>query len=364
MAIRQRGLLLFVALLCAYAGGVLAQFHDPLDVAAIASDKAVASMLTGVTQTPGGRWVAVGRRGHVLYSDDGVAWQQAEVPVSVDLVAVHFPTTDDGWAVGHGGVILHSADGGKTWSRQLDGRQLADLLIEYWQPLAAQATEDEPSATFALQDAERFKEEGPGRPFLDVHFLDARTGYAVGAYDLLLETRDGGASWQLLSERADNPGALHFNAIALADDGRLYLAGEQGLLLRGDPQGGRFQAVATPYQGTWFGLLERNDLLLLFGLRGNAYVSHDQGASWSRVATGSDGTLTAGTLLADGRVALVSLKGEVLLSDDARGEHFTPLTIDRPTPLYGVAPAGEAALIAVGAAGVTRIDLESRQPSQ
>lgn len=363
MSLIQRGLLLFVMLQCVGVAGAHADFRDPLDVAASDSDKAVVSMLTAVTQTPGGRWVAVGRRGHVLYSDDGKAWQQAEVPVSIDLVAVNFPTAQDGWAVGHGGVILHSADAGKTWNKQLDGRQLADLLIEHWKPLAEHATEDEPSATFALQDAERFKEEGPGRPFLDVHFIDARTGYAVGAYNLLLETRDAGASWQVLSERADNPGGLHFNAVGEAPDGQLFLAGEQGMLLRGDPRNGRFQAVTTPYEGTWFGLLERDGLLLLFGLRGNAYVSHDQGMSWKRAATGSTSTLTSGALLADGRVALVSLKGEVLLSNDASGEQFGAVSIARPTPLYGIAPAGAQALIGVGAAGVTRIDLESTSQS-
>lgn len=363
MSLIQRGLLLFVMLQCVGVAAAHADFRDPLDVAASRSDKAVVSMLTAVTQTPGGRWITVGRRGHVLYSDDGMTWQQAEVPVSVDLVAVHFPTAEDGWAVGHGGVILRSADAGKTWSKQLDGRQLADLLIEHWQPLAAQATEDEPSASYALQDAERFKEEGPGRPFLDVYFVDARIGYAVGAYNLLLETRDAGASWQALSERTDNPGGLHFNAVAEGTDGQLYLAGEQGMLLRGDPRTGRFQAVTTPYEGTWFGLLERDGLLLLFGLRGNAYVSHDRGVSWKRAATGSTSTLTSGALLADGRVALVSLKGELLLSDDASGEHFSAVTIARPMPLYGIAPAGATALIGVGAGGVTRIDLEPTQQS-
>ena len=41
----------------------------------------------------GDRVMAVGQRGHVLYSDDaGGAGQQAEVPVSSDLVAVSFPS--------------------------------------------------------------------------------------------------------------------------------------------------------------------------------------------------------------------------------------------------------------------------------
>ena len=34
-----------------------------------------------------------------------------------------FPTPSTGWAVGHDGVVLHSTDAGRTWTRQLDGRR-------------------------------------------------------------------------------------------------------------------------------------------------------------------------------------------------------------------------------------------------
>lgn len=357
MSLIQRSQLVLAVALFVLAGQVGAAFRDPLDLPASPSDQAQSSMLTGITQTPDGRWVAVGRRGHVLFSDDGLAWQQAAVPVSVDLVAAHFPTPDLGWAVGHGGVILHSVDGGRTWGKQLDGRVVADLLIEFWKPLAAQAGEEEPSASFALMDAERFKEEGPGRPFLDVRFVDSQIGYVVGAYNLLLETRDGGNSWKVQADRTENPGALHFNAVRLGADGRIYLAGEQGLLLQGNTGSGRFESVDTPYDGTWFGMLGQDDFMLLFGLRGNAYVSHDDGSSWSKAVTGSNSTITAGTRLGDGRVVLVTQAGEVLLSEDAKAEHFSAVAIDRSVPLYGVAPAGGSAVVAVGAGGVLQIQL-------
>ena len=353
----QRSLLMVAAALWMLAGQGVAAFRDPLHLPASPSDQARSSMLTGITQTPEGGWVAVGRRGHVLFSHDGQAWQQAEVPVSVDLVAVHFPTPDQGWAVGHGGVILHSADGGRTWGKQLDGREAADLLIEFWKPLAAQAGEEDPGASFALMDAERFKEEGPGRPFLDVRFIDSRIGYAVGAYNLLLGTQDGGSNWQVLADRAANPGALHFNAVRLAEDGRVYLAGEQGLLLRTNPQSERFERVDTPYDGTWFGMLREDDFMILYGLRGNAYVSHDDGNHWSKAITGSDSTITAGARLENGSVVLVTQAGEVLLSKDVKAERFSPVAISRPMPLYGVAPAGASALVVVGADGVRRIEL-------
>ena len=64
----------------------------------------------------GQRLVAAGARGHIVYSDDrGASWQQAKVPVSADLTALHFVDARQGWAVGHEGVVLHTADGGASW---------------------------------------------------------------------------------------------------------------------------------------------------------------------------------------------------------------------------------------------------------
>lgn len=363
MGFIYQALVALVVACCACAVSADTLFRDPLDTPALHSDKAGTSLLVGVTRTPGGRWVAVGRRGHVLWSDDAHAWHQAKVPVSVDLVAVSFPSAEHGWAVGHGGVILRSLDGGRSWDTQLDGRRLADLLIAHWTPLAAQASETEPGARLALQDAERFKDEGPGRPFLDVAFIDEQTGYAVGAYNLILMTTDAGAHWQVLSDRADNPSALHLNAVRLLDR-QAYLVGEQGLLLHENPATGHFEAIQTPYGGTWFGLLARPDLMLLFGLRGTAYASHDQGASWTRVDTGTQGTLNAGASLADGRVVLVTAEGRLLLSDDASAGHFRAVPVDSTQPLYGIATGQDATAVAVGAAGVRLFDLAADAASR
>ena len=120
--------------------------------------------------------IAVGQRGHVLYSDDaGKTWRQADVPVSSDLVAVHFPSASAGWAVGHDGVVLHSADGGATWTRQFDGRALGAVLVDYYTRAAAGASAaDAKRAERLLAEARRFAEQGAENPFLDVWFENAR----------------------------------------------------------------------------------------------------------------------------------------------------------------------------------------------
>ena len=60
-----------------------AGFVDPLDAPSTQSPLAQRSLLLGVTKAGSSRLVAVGQRGHVVYStDSGATWKQANVPVS------------------------------------------------------------------------------------------------------------------------------------------------------------------------------------------------------------------------------------------------------------------------------------------
>lgn len=330
-------------------GPAAAAFQDPLEVPARQGARSDRGSLIQVVRTPGNRLVAVGRYGVVLLSDDaGQSWQQARVPVSTDLVSAYFPTPRQGWAVGHGGVVLKSDDGGGSWSVQMDGRQAARLMkAHYEQRLAA----GDPEAQRGLDEALRFQEEGPGRPFLDVWFENDSTGYVVGAYNLILRTRDGGKSWTFLGDQVDNPGALHINAIRKIG-GNLFLAGEQGKLWRLDGAADKFVSVATPYTGSWFGLVGSPQALLAFGLRGNVWRSGDGGLSWQRIASGLEATVTAGTVLDDGRIVLATSGGVCVISAD-EGLSFSRLEVSRPMPFFGVAPlSGGKGIALAGARGV------------
>ena len=59
-----------------------------------------------------------------------------------------------------------------------------------------------------------------------------------------------------------------------------------------------------------------NNNLLIWGMRGNAYVSRDGGRSWLRSETNTDRSISGGTQLADGTIVLTGLSGLVLVSKD------------------------------------------------
>lgn len=322
-------------------------FTNPQDLPAVISAQAPHSPLLAVAQA-GTRIVAVGLRGHIVHSDDGgKTWTQAASPVSSDLLAVSFPSPRHGWAVGHGGVVLHSADGGTTWVRQLEGRQASQIAVRYYESQLA----SHPQWEGVLKREKSLAADGGTQALLDVHFDNETTGYVVGTFNRIFRTEDGGTTWTPWMDRTDNPNELHFYAIR-SGGGGLYLAGEQGMVWRLDAATQRFLPIPTPYKGTLFGLIAVDaDNLLVFGMRGSLFRSGDQGKTWSSVATASAAGLTAGTTLPDGTVLLVNQAGGLQVSRD-KGQTLRTRKASQPMSYYGVAPVGDGRVGLVGAEGV------------
>lgn len=346
---RRRTLASLLALGAGAAGLARAQGVAPasrpavLDQPALPSPKAVQATLLALAQA-GQRLVAVGERGTVLLSDDGGRqWRQAAVPVQVTLTSVRFINERTGWAAGHLGVILRSDDGGQRWVRQLDGLQAAAACGA----LAAKLSDEA-----AQRRLQRLADEGPDKAFFDLCFADAERGWAVGAYNLAFATRDGGRSWQPISHRLDNPRSLHLYGLA-RQDGRLLVAGEQGLILRGDEAepDGALAAQASGYKGSLFGLLAvPGGGLLAHGLRGSLLRSDDVGSNWQPLVSGVPATLSAATVLPDGRVALAAQNGDVLLSADG-GRTLTRVAAPPGVPPVAALAAAPGGLLLAGVRG-------------
>ena len=284
------------------------------------SAKAEKSLLLDVTHA-GNRLVAVGDRGHILFSDDqGKSWTQSKVPTRQLLTAVYFVDDKRGWAVGHDAQILVSSDGGATWTKQFE-----DLKRE--------------------------------APLLDVWFKDVEHGFAVGAYGALLETTDGGKNWNEVGDRLDNEDQFHLNGIAQIKDAGLFIVGEQGSMFRSSDDGQTWEKLEGPYEGSLFGVIgtAQARTLLAYGLRGNLYRSSDFGDTWQKIelkaARGSlEFGLASATLLDDGSLVLVGNGGSVLRSSDD-GQTFSVFNRSDRIALAGVSGQGTG-LVLVGQGGV------------
>jgi photosystem II stability/assembly factor-like uncharacterized protein len=314
---------------------------DPVDSPAEIMPLASQSLLLGLARTANG-YVAVGGRGDILVSADGAQWQQAQVPTRSTLTAVAAIDANV-WAVGHDGVIVHSADGGEHWQMQRK---------DPWHAPSGDAPSD----------------PRQGAPLLGVLFTDAKHGFAVGAYSLALRTDDGGEHWQEITvaskprdDANDNGGGdaaavdpaqgggaqsgdkwtfnqsqlkigqeptPHLNAIARTGSGALFIVGERGAAFRSRDSGATWQRLQLPYDGSMFGVIGyAADHVLAFGLRGHAFESTDLGEHWTQVPTGTELSLMGGTALPDDGAAIVGANGIVLTR--AKGGEALTIRVDQ-----------------------------------
>ena len=238
---------------------------------------ATKSMLLDITRS-GDNLVAVGERGHIVFSRDGDNWTQAEhVPTRSTLTTV-FSIGDRLWAGGHDAVILTSGDKGKNWTRL------------YFDPERGQAV-------------------------MDIYFTDEDNGIAIGSYGLYLYTADGGKTWDetMVDEESD----YHLNSLLDFGDGKWLIAGEAGLSYRSNDYGETWEGIDLPYQGSMWGALKTGaGCVLFYGLRGHVLESCDFGVSWAEVPTGSESSVS-GAAEFEELVVLGANGGIVLIRDDS-----------------------------------------------
>jgi len=274
-------------------------FTLPSMIAPLASK----SLLLDITSIAQSKLIAVGERGHILLSTDGVNWQQSKVPVQSTLTSVFFLNAKHGWAVGHDATILNSVDGGLTWQ------------IQQYKP-----------------DLEK--------PLLDITFKNDKEGVAIGAYGLFFRTHDGGKTWnnefheefllpddvEYLAElKAEDEDAYideissilpHFNRIIV--DGRtLYMVGEIGLIAKSNDFGLNWQSFDEIYQGSFFDMARTDQgNLLVVGLRGHVFRSLKNGTPWQARSTNTTALLNDIVLGENNRIFLLGNNGTLLESND------------------------------------------------
>jgi photosystem II stability/assembly factor-like uncharacterized protein len=297
-----------------------ASWPDPLDVATQPSDYASKGVVSGIARQ-GERLIAVGPRGLILVSTDAaVTWKQAASPVATDLVSVKFQDADTAWAVGHDAIALRTQDGGASWQKVLDGRSVLTLLRETY---TTRAKAGDKTADALLAEVDRSMEQSATpdalpSPFLDVWFANASEGYLVGAFGLVLRTLDGGKQWEPIVDQLDNDRRFHLYAVT-GNETQRFIAGEQGLLLQFDAVSKRFLKLETPYAGTFFGVDLRGQALLVYGLRGNAYVRPSPAEAWIKIDTGTEAHIVSAIHFSDEQLVLVSQSGQLLqVSSDFR----------------------------------------------
>src|SRR5262249_40202837 len=103
------------------------------------------------------------------------------------LYSAKFIDSDHGWVVGELGRIWATENGGKTWNERQES-----LTPQWKRPLGP--NDDPRFADFLLPT------------FFSVSFRDGKRGAASGLEGWIVQTEDGGKTWQF-AHQAEKPGA-------------------------------------------------------------------------------------------------------------------------------------------------------------
>jgi photosystem II stability/assembly factor-like uncharacterized protein len=215
-------------------------------------------------------WV-IGYYGNVFHTaDGGRSWTKQETGVDVALYGIHFTDRKRGWVCGSYGTLLATQDGGETWSQQ---------------------------------------ESGSEKPLFDIGFVDVTNGIVVGHFGTVLRTYDGGVHWQDISMKED----MSLNALDFVDGSTGWVVGEFGTILRTDDFGNAWTKQVNPVEeASLFGVDFANKSVgYATGIDGIILKTTDGGKTWIQQASEVTDTLWSVYAIGDHAWA-VGLRGTAL----------------------------------------------------
>ncbi|MCE2680561.1 MAG: YCF48-related protein [Burkholderiales bacterium] len=302
-------------LIACIAGIVGYAFSHRPPVLLPATEESLRIALIEDAQKAGDRLIAVGDAGRIFYSDDaGKTWQFVASPTKATLTRLRMFNDKIGIAVGHDAVILKTEDAGLTW-------------------------------------VEKYSAPDDEAPLMDVVFLDEQNLIAVGAYHQYLVSTDAGNTWERQSISQDDK---HLNSIVRLNETTLLLVGESGTAKVSSDNGEKWVAVASPYGGSYFGIVPVNETTaVLFGMRGHVMRYTVGAKTLEPVEMQGTASLFAGRMI-DKQVVLAGQEGTVWVSGD-EGKTFTKKSTPGNLLHMAILPVSKTKWLALGERGAVEM---------
>lgn len=132
-----------------------------------------------------------------VFEYDGVAWSEQTSGAAVIMRDVDFVTSSTGWAVGDGGVIIKTTNGGSSFSTQTSGTALNLNGVAFVDANNGWAVGNTGAIRATVNGGSTWSGQTSGTTanLQDVFFVSTTEGWAVGAAGTILHTVNGGSTW-------------------------------------------------------------------------------------------------------------------------------------------------------------------------
>lgn len=225
---------------------------------------------------------AVGHAATILATvDGGKTWQlQQYLPqTQKPLLDILFTDKNNGIAIGAYGLFYRTNDGGGSWSIEYHNEFLYPEDQAYL-------------ADLKLQDEEAYLDEQSSiLPHFNRIVADGRTLYLAGEIGLIAKSNDFGVSWEKLD--AIYPGS--FYDINRTQDGNLLVVGLRGHVFRSLRNGTPWQEINSDVTALLSAIvLSDDERIFILGNNGVLLESRDDGASFTKLLQKDGKALIAG----------------------------------------------------------------------
>lgn len=282
---------------------------------------------------PSNGW-AVGEGGNIVATTDGgKTWVAQSSGTGVSLQSVHFATDAmTGWAVGDLGTIIATTDGGKTWKPQMSrSESMLSLLgsslssVHFAADAMTGWAVGKGGTIVSTTDGGKNwlpQTSGIGTSLNSVHFAeDGKTGWAVGDFGTIVVTTDGGRIW---SAQTSGTG-VHLKSVYFAADAITgWVVGDFGTIVA-TIDGGNTWVPQSSGVGAPLSSVHFTTARVGWAVGGSAIVATaDGGKTWVVQTTGTEVELNSVRFSADAKSGwAVGYLGTILATTDGGGTWVT-----------------------------------------
>lgn len=220
-------------------------------------------------------------------------WRQLESGTGEHLYGIHFIDTKHGWAVGTGGTVLSTIDGGASWKSTAISKD-ALTQVNFATPnngwtvgIGQVHYTGSGGASWNLQHQARGTgKTSPG--ILDLHFTNTTHGWAVGGKGTVLKTENGGSRWENQRDLSNK----HLWGVHFVDPAHGWIVGEEGEILHTQDGGNRWVQQRSNAEQPLFAVHFVNVTHgWIVGTNGLILHTTDGGITWVRQRTPVNQTL-------------------------------------------------------------------------